>query len=786
MLICGKHESPSLFSFLAVCSGAAAACLSRKCRCTELRPAPLPFGQNGSFSAPKAHNIPILFSQALGYPPLHTLVATGDEEALLAALARPPEELKALQSETGRDGFSALHVACVLGRVSFARHLAAAGWSLSARSSDGRTPVQCTPRQDQAAMALALESVQLGQLPGKPQRSPAVSATRGGGAPSTAPPPGGTPKTAPPSTKSAESATDAAPDQAPARPTSGLSFPSDATRSSAQGGRRPSRKAPPSLGGGRFNKAEFGQLTTPLTGHSVPASPRSASPQATGAPATAGTTPGVPPSVVKGGSSPALGGEGPLQSSSLLPPARRASSSVPSGGVAATHPSPPLSPGRPPQGSVPGVKKSRRPSMQLPALGAAKPAKGRRVRRSSGYSRSSIKRASSVSIAGTVPTDSPQDGTPRDPPQPAPGNEGGPTGVQLMEPPPAGRRKHPLGAPSVTANRSRGPLEGFDFTSGVSMAGTLAIQAPHGKYKWWLKHFVLSESEQALFFWTGTADEATSLAKRISMASVSKIAREADRRKDGSRMFVLGVTSGATLRLAAGTPREAQLWVSALHALCGPHVAVTSISRVFRGWTGRRMLLLVAGGMQAQKAQAAMAADARSPSARNSAPQGEQGGAGGLPGSPVATRRRSESATNMAAILVDSSAQRSGAGGSRGRVRAGAAYGLHPDVALVGPTAPYLVQSWAQRISVSSLSTAAHKIGCASALASFLFDAVVPPSRRQSVGGGGALHCHATGLGGAACRTNGRCGWVGDTLVGGSICKWRGGRGGGRGWTVGG
>lgn len=529
--------------------------------------------------------------------------------------------------------------------------------------------------------------------------------------------------------------------------------------------RRRSSKPPPSVGGGRFSNDDF------PTAHQT--QPKQ---QPTGGSAAAVPTPTPPRSVAAleggkegsgdlGGSSPAgLGGDSPLPGSGpSLPPARLNSMSVPLGASDTPTATPPLSPGRPPQGSVPPVKrKSRRPSMQMPALGTAKPVEGRRVRRSSGYGRSSIKREGGVVEGGAELSTSPSGNTPRDPSPSAQNNpshaagvlaEGSRSGskpdVQLLEPPPAGRRKHPLGAPSVTATRARGPLEGLDFTQGVIMAGTLAIQAPHGKYKWWLKHFVLSEAEQALFFWTGGPDEATSLAKRISMPSVIKIAREADRRAEGSRMFVLGVTSGATLRLAAGTPREAQLWVSALHALSSSHVAVTSISRVFRGWSGRRMLLLVAGGMNANKA-AARAAAVPAQTTAASKESSSQGAASSalsfLPGSPVATRRRSESATSMVPLggeLVtgDSSSSRGSAprglaAALHGPIAKVASYKLHPDVALVGPSVPHLVRSWAQRISLGTLSTAAHKIGCAAALAEYLFDAVVPPSRRQSTGGG--------------------------------------------------
>ncbi len=602
-------------------------------------------------------------------------------------------------------------------------------------------------------MALALESVHVGQLPGKPARAPAVSAVRKGGPGASTPPPGGAPKTAPTSLSSTvASATSAQRSSSPvvSRPPAGLAFAAPAGGRDAKR-RRPSRKAPPSVGGGRFDSSEFGdaheaQLRKQQAGSLAqfpPLAPRTAAAHGGGGGHPSGQ-----------GGSPGSQTPTPQQ----LPPPRPATLSAPAPGVPSATP-PSMSDARPPQESIPPAKrKSRRPSIQMPALGTAKPAEGRRVRRSSGYGRSSIKRSASVGPGGSEASlsdqpsgTSPQHVTPHDPSGPimggaspgenaqdaSEGSRGDQPAVQLMEAPPPGRRKHPLGAPSVTSVRSRGPLEGYDFSSGVSMAGTLAIQAPHGNFKWWLKHFVLSESEQALFFWTGGPDEATSLAKRIMMSTVSKIAREADRRKEGSRMFVLGVTSGATLRLAAGTPREAQLWVAALHQACRSHVAVTSISRVFRGWTGRRMLLLVAGSMKANQAAAAGNGGGDTPSTKSPGRRPHRAGTADLPGSPVATRRRSESASSMAPLLMAAGHPPSPSRGG-GPARA-ASYTLHPDVALVGPSAPFLVQSWAQRISVSTLSAAAHRIGCAGALATYLFDAVVPPSRRASTGGGRAI-----------------------------------------------
>lgn len=50
-----------------------------------------------------------------------------------------------------------------------------------------------------------------------------------------------------------------------------------------------------------------------------------------------------------------------------------------------------------------------------------------------------------------------------------------------------GNKKHPFGAPSVQKTNHVGPLPDFDFSSDVAIHGALAIQAPHGKYKWWIK-----------------------------------------------------------------------------------------------------------------------------------------------------------------------------------------------------------------------------------------------------------------------------------------------------------
>ena len=117
----------------------------------------------------------------------------------------------------------------------------------------------------------------------------------------------------------------------------------------------------------------------------------------------------------------------------------------------------------------------------------------------------------------------------------------------------------------------------------------VSLPAPHLH-----RHFVLSVKYESLFFWSGDATQATSRAKRIALRTISHLHREADRRACGSRMFVLKVSSGASLRCAAATPADAAVWVSTLQQHCGPHVAVTTISRVYRGWQGRRMLLLMA------------------------------------------------------------------------------------------------------------------------------------------------------------------------------------------------
>ena len=72
------------------------------------------------------------------------------------------------------------------------------------------------------------------------------------------------------------------------------------------------------------------------------------------------------------------------------------------------------------------------------------------------------------------------------------------------------------GAATGAGPAQQGPVAGYNLVDGVVKKGPMQVKALTGTFKWRDKFFVASSRYNALFYWTGNALSATSVAKMVS------------------------------------------------------------------------------------------------------------------------------------------------------------------------------------------------------------------------------------------------------------------------------
>lgn len=133
-----------------------------------------------------------------------------------------------------------------------------------------------------------------------------------------------------------------------------------------------------------------------------------------------------------------------------------------------------------------------------------------------------------------------------------------------------------------------GKVAGLDFSTGVIIEGELHKKRANRMVRWRKKYYVLSQTYQAMFFWTGSRTMQEGVIKKVRFQTFLAVHHHTDK-KEGRR-FDVKVITGRTMELLANTPEEAALWVSTIKRHLGHIMAILRIQTAWRAFKAFRRL----------------------------------------------------------------------------------------------------------------------------------------------------------------------------------------------------
>jgi len=144
------------------------------------------------------------------------------------------------------------------------------------------------------------------------------------------------------------------------------------------------------------------------------------------------------------------------------------------------------------------------------------------------------------------------------------------------------------GAAAAPPSTGGSKLAGLDFSTGVIIEGELHKKRANRMVRWRKKYYVLSQTYQAMFFWTGSRNFQEGVIKKVRFQTFLSVRHHADK-KEGRR-FDVRVITGRTMELLANTPEEALLWVTTIKRHLGHLMAILRVQTAYRGFRARKRL----------------------------------------------------------------------------------------------------------------------------------------------------------------------------------------------------